>query len=137
MDPFSLLSLIPSLIGLFKGGGSSGSTSVTTQTEDPKMAAVMDTQMKRMQLQNPLYEAVTRLAMGLMPTAYQSGNTTLPGVGTGERPPMLPIQPEPKIPSAPGSWGNVGGRTYDPGGAGGAYDDWTPEGLRRRGGRGK
>lgn len=76
---FGLEQLLPLLLtglGLFgKSGGSSTPSSTPT---DPNMAAILESQRRRSAVQDPLYEAVTRLAMGLMPTAYQQ---KVPGMG--------------------------------------------------------
>ncbi len=81
--------LIPALISAFamlrgngSGSDSGSSTAVTSATTDPNMTAILDLQRRRMEMQNPLYEAVQRLAMGLMPTAYQTGNNYNWGAGT-------------------------------------------------------
>ena len=70
MEPVSTTLGIISLLGSLFGGGKSDQP-VTTQTTDPALSAMLKTQNSRMQMQNPLYQAVTQLAMGLLPTKYQ------------------------------------------------------------------
>jgi hypothetical protein len=67
------LSAILGLAGLL-GGGSQG------QSSDPRQQALINetlaNQTRRMNMQNPLYEAVQKLAMRLMPTAVQGQTPT-------------------------------------------------------------
>jgi len=63
---------------MFNGGGSSSSQqSQVPGATNADMTAILGNQRRRMELQDPLYEAVTRMAMGILPTKYQSGNTAL------------------------------------------------------------
>ena len=85
MDPVSLiLGLIPLFGGLFGGGKDKATT--TTATMDPAIKELLNSQQARMKMQDPLFEAVTRMAMGLMPTQYQGKVDTMgtfygPGAG--------------------------------------------------------
>ena len=132
--------LIPALIavlGMIKGGGSnSGGTptpGVTTETTDPNLTAIMALQRQRMEMQNPLYEAVQRLAMGLMPTAYQTGNN-YPWAGTlgGGRPGASTVAGETPIPPNYGGYGKAGNPWQNPWNNNPA-PPWSPDDLRRRG----
>ena len=135
---FNFAALIPAFISLLgylqnRGGGSGSSTGVTTQTEDPNLTAMMKLQRQRMEMQNPLYEAVQRLAMGLMPTAYQTGNN-YPWAGTlgGGRPGASTVAGETPIPPNYGGYGKAGTPWQNPWNNNPA-PPWSPDDLRRRG----
>ena len=120
---WEILPAIVSLLGMFKGGSTPAQTS--SATIDPDIQAMLASQRKRTTMQDPLFEAVTRMAMGLLPTQYRRDIT---GFG----------------PSGLASGGPNGGPT-GPGGTGGTYGSppyvrprnpyapWsTPDELRNR-----
>ena len=81
MDP--IMAAIMAVLGLFKGGGSQATTS--SATPDPALNAMMASQQRRTNFQDPLFDAVTRMAMGLLPKQYQTANPfdTAGGQGGG------------------------------------------------------
>ena len=99
---------------------------VTSATTDPNIAAMLRLQQNRMVKQEPLYDAILKLAMGLMPKDYQ---TSLGSPTTSPRGPNVPIPNGPGEPpiAPPGINGPPWTRPDDP---------WsTPDQLRaqRRG----
>ena len=72
-----LSSILGSILGGVFGGGGGSSASGTSGLSDYQQALLektMETQQRRMMLQNPLYEMATSLAQALMPrSATQSG----------------------------------------------------------------
>lgn len=97
-----LLPLALSVGGLLGGGSrnTSGSTSVTSQVTDPNIQGILETQFRRMSMQDPLYEAATRLAMSLLPTAVQSPLSPLSPTST-RMPPGAPIGQDVRPPTYP------------------------------------
>lgn len=75
MLPQALMMAIPLLAGLFGGrsnsSGGSNSTAPSTQTTDPMLQEFMRMQQGRMNYEQPLYEAIMQMAMGLLPTNRQ------------------------------------------------------------------
>ena len=70
MDPITAgISVLMGILGLFKNSGDKATT--TSATTDPNITAMLQSQQKRTNLQDPLFEAVTRMAMGLLPKQYQ------------------------------------------------------------------
>jgi len=117
MDP--IMAAIMAVLGLFKGGGSQATTS--SATPDPALNAMMASQQRRTNFQDPLFDAVTRMAMGLLPKQYQTANPfdTAGGRGGGAGRAAAV-----NAPFAPGGAG--GGGT----GQGGPWS--TPDALRTR-----
>jgi len=73
MDPITAgISALMGILGLFKNSGDKATT--TSATTDPNITAMLQSQQKRTNLQDPLFEAVTRMAMGLLPKQYQREN---------------------------------------------------------------
>lgn len=62
-------------------GGSNGTTG--PQDLDPMLKQLLDMQGGRMQQSQPLYEAIMRMAMGLLPTQYQQPIGGLPNGNRG------------------------------------------------------
>lgn len=114
----TLAMLAPTLLGLLTGGGRDNSQTQTPGATNEDMTAILGNQRRRMELQDPLYEAVTRMAMGMLPTKYQSGNTALTSQRTGPtaRRENLAIENAGRFPNAPNF---------------GVQDPWaTPNSLR-------
>jgi hypothetical protein len=65
--------LAPLIASLFSKGGGNGQP-----PQQDAMQGLINMQTNRLQQSDPLYQAVLKMAMGLMPTAYQSGMTGLP-----------------------------------------------------------
>lgn len=76
-DVLKRLGLTAGMMGIGKAIGGGGQTPIP-----PEIQQILDLQKQRMQLQNPLFEAISRLAMSRLPTAQQQA---MPG-GTGMNP---------------------------------------------------
>jgi hypothetical protein len=85
------------LIQLLLAGGSTigsmasnrgGNQGISSQTSDPAIQAMLQAQMGRMTKSEPLYDAILKMAGGLMPTQYQpaSGVSAPPVSGTPGNP---------------------------------------------------
>ena len=97
MDPITAgISALMGILGLFKNSGDKATT--TSATTDPNITAMLQSQQKRTNLQDPLFEAVTRMAMGLLPKQYQQtlGATSWQPGGNAPTPePLGGTRPDP------------------------------------------
>jgi hypothetical protein len=102
--------------GVFGGGGGSASgTSGLSDYQQALLEKTMETQQRRMILQNPLYEMATSLAQALMPrSATQSGYLQRPNE------PLVDLErPERQRPTRDAEGTGVPAPTYSQGATGG------------------
>jgi hypothetical protein len=119
-------------LGLLGGGGSgsSGNSASPSLPPDPELQRMiremLDTENKRVQTQNPLYTAVSKLAMGMLPQSVSPGVGGVPNLfdslGTTGYKPTTPL---PAYPIGVG--GGVTPRPVQPGGGGGGRPGPNPD----------
>jgi hypothetical protein len=122
VDPMTgaaIAAAISALGNMLFGGGSSRASSAAAAPMPPEMRALINKQMQRMTMADPLYSDVLGMARGMLPTRYR---------GSMPRPPA-PMTDNP----GPGILGNKpGGNRTGPGGGAGQpdhtdpYNGWQP-----------
>src|SRR3990167_3184596 len=79
--------ILAALFGPALTGSKNRTGAVSTATTDPMLRELLQMQQGRMNQSQPLYDAIMKMAMGLMPTQYQQPIGGLAQPTTGLTPP--------------------------------------------------
>jgi hypothetical protein len=120
VDPMTgaaIAAAISALGNMLFGGGSSRASSAAAAPMPPEMRALINKQMQRMTMADPLYSDVLGMARGMLPTRYRGKGPAYPTAGRGANP-NLPGQGSiNQKPGMPGDSTNDG------------YGGWNPPGY--------